>query len=174
MKMKKLLIIGFALMLASSVSAATTAELRQVLVDSDNYIAVGEPVKLSTRSISPMARTGQKYSIVLIKQSVTDTLVATTKAIYLWVVDFGEQTEVAYFIGKNPIATTPTNFLDAVQLFMIANSFDGHVSDVRTLGDVESAIVTRYIDGADDNHYAVKEIRVTRTGGTAWAYKIKD
>lgn len=172
--MKTLLIITAALIFAASTMAATTDELRQVLVDSDNYIAVGEPVKLSTRSTSPMARTGQKYSIVLLKQSDADTLVATTKAIYLWVVDYGEPTEDAYFIGKNPTAETPTNFADAVRAFMIANSFDGHLSEVRTLGDVESAVVTRYVDGTDGQHYDVQEIRVTRTGGTAWAYKIKD
>jgi hypothetical protein len=171
--MKKM-IVGIVLVsLFGIVNGATKSELRDVLVASGNYLDVSEPTTIR-RSAAPEDRLGKKYAIVLLTQSPTDTLVALTSSVYIWVLDDGEPTEQAFFIRRNPVdvPSPAPSFRSVVLSYMVSNTIDGHILETGVIGNVEWALVVRYIPGADAQHIVAETVRVTRTDETTWAMKI--
>ena len=93
--MKRLLIIGFAVLLATGAMAATKADLKTLLIDSDKYLSVNDPVKVD----------GQKYKYI-VTTATADPLVVNVGSVQAWVLDDGGPTEAAYFLKTNPTITT--------------------------------------------------------------------
>ena len=170
--MKKLVLMVSLLLLAGMVSAATKTDLRDMLVTSGNFAEVGEPLQVNTRSLSPLDKSGCRYSIVVLQETPTDTLAVITRVIYIWVIDNDLSTERAYFVGINPTVATTVSFYAALQSYIESHSIVGKIKTHGIVGNIEWAIVNRYVAGIDENHVVLQSLWVTRTDGATWVVKI--
>ena len=159
--MKTLLTITMIIALAIGAMGATKADLKTRLIDSEKYLSVNDAVRVD----------GQKYKYV-VTIATDDSLVVNVGTVYAWVLNHGQVDESAYFLKTNPTATIVTDFYTLVRNYMDTNGVDGMIQNVTVVGDIESAIVMRYIAGSDANHTIEQRVRVTRTNGTTWAVKI--
>lgn len=169
--MKKLIITALVLLGSTSMSA-TMEDLKDALVASGNYINVGDPTQVSTRSTSPIDKTGQRFSIVVITSSATDSLVAVTKSLYIWVEDKDLPTESAYFIARNPLTVAPTSFSANVVNYMTTNGILGSIGNRGVSGNIEWAIIERYVEGSTADHVVLQSVLVTCTDGSVWAIRV--
>lgn len=170
--MKKQIVV-LMLLTASLASAATKSDLKDSLIATSNYLYVGDPISKAAKN--PMGDSCAWYAIPLLIQSLTDSLVVQTTQAYIWVLHDDQLEEQAYFNRSNFISppTVAISFTNRVINYMVANSIEGHIVEAGTLGgNIEWAVVIRYVPGSDAQHVASETVWVTRTNGTAWSMKV--
>ena len=166
--MKKLIVL-FVLVAAGLVNAATKSNLKDSLVATGNYLYVSDPIAAT----SPFGSGVAKYTIVLLIESPTDTLVARTTQIYIWVMDDDGPSEQAFYnlsnLANPPAATL--SFHERLETKLVNQSIQGHIIETWEVGDLECAVVIKYDDGSDANHAVAESIYITYDG-TDWSIRV--
>lgn len=153
--------------IAYSAFGATKDDLRDKLIATGNYLEVGTAIPLRAER-GQAGMSARRYYIAVLTPGA-DSLVASQRAFYIWVVDDSLPTEAAYFANDDPtiIPTPPTTFYYTVITKMENLGIEGAITETGVVGNKEWALVDRY-NPADTGQFTITKYKVTRTDGTTW------